>query len=455
MVHLKCVDDVTFQCKKDHVGHDNDDGSDEVNHHWIADNVAYSIKNPKCSGCKKSMADHETKNNRCLHCHRAFCKKCYPSVKDDQCDGGDLSKIRVPITHATPEKLHLLDPKIQPVIVFTNKKSGGGMGAKVLERTIQLLGKIQVFDLGQDGGPAKGLQMFAQDPQRKITAIAAGGDGTVKWVLSVVHQLGLQNVTVGVIPLGTGNDMSRALGWGGSYVDGIVDSTLEGIKDGVEVKLDQWILRPIDDAKIYEGDHAVDDVVMCNYFSYGDDAQIATAFHEAREANPEKYSSRTTNMMKYGTETLKTMFGSQYKDLSSRVSISGFDEDGEEVDVEMGKNSKVVIISNIPSYGAGMEVWKKKEYPQKIDDGLVEVVSADGAAHLTGMKMGTRSASQGIQSYHFKFTLDNDEKIHAQVDGEPYILKGPGSFELVHGGQATMVARNDPSVLNYCSAIAQ
>lgn len=45
----------------------------------------------------------------------------------------------------------------------------------------------------------------------------AGGDGTVGWVLSSVGEL--HNVSpgsvppCGVVPLGTGNDLSRSFGW--------------------------------------------------------------------------------------------------------------------------------------------------------------------------------------------------------------------------------------------------
>lgn len=51
---------------------------------------------------------------------------------------------------------------------------------------------------------------------------AAGGDGTVGWILGCLGDLKKQGrepvPPTGIIPLGTGNDLSRSFGWVSFYV---------------------------------------------------------------------------------------------------------------------------------------------------------------------------------------------------------------------------------------------
>lgn len=50
----------------------------------------------------------------------------------------------------------------------------------------------------------------------EIHIVICGGDGTVVWVMSEVHDYGIdtENVVFSVIPIGSGNDFSRTLNWG-------------------------------------------------------------------------------------------------------------------------------------------------------------------------------------------------------------------------------------------------
>jgi diacylglycerol kinase (ATP) len=51
-----------------------------------------------------------------------------------------------------------------------------------------------------------------------MRVVICGGDGTVLWVIQEITDANIDTnyVTFGIIPIGTGNDFSRTLGWGSS-----------------------------------------------------------------------------------------------------------------------------------------------------------------------------------------------------------------------------------------------
>lgn len=55
---------------------------------------------------------------------------------------------------------------------------------------------------------------------RNLRILAAGGDGTVTWILKTVRELGLDPApAVAIMPLGTGNDLSLSFGWGNLFLE--------------------------------------------------------------------------------------------------------------------------------------------------------------------------------------------------------------------------------------------
>jgi diacylglycerol kinase (ATP) len=148
------------------------------------------------------------------------------------------------------------------------------------------------------------LELYRNTPNLHL--LVGGGDGTVGWILSVIDQINFisQPPPVAVLPLGTGNDMSRLLHWGSKYTDEPLTKILHKILNSRCVKLDRWKINTEPNSNC---EHAKDEEqpltansdnpskasshqpyeklkvdVMNNYFGIGADAQAMLDFHEKR-----------------------------------------------------------------------------------------------------------------------------------------------------------------------------
>ena len=75
---------------------------------------------------------------------------------------------------------------------------------------------------------------------------ACGGDGTVGWILSVMDSMSFppgQTPAIGIIPLGTGNDLSRSLNWGGKYQNKPLRKVLIDMAKADVTQMDRWTLK--------------------------------------------------------------------------------------------------------------------------------------------------------------------------------------------------------------------
>lgn len=150
-----------------------------------------------------------------------------------------------------------------PLIAFVNARSGGRLGTHVANVLCKALGRSQVYDLGEyrpekvlatlwDNlmqAEAKG-DMRAAVVKQKLRILAAGGDGTVAWIMKAVRDLNLQPPPpIAILPLGTGNDLSRSLNWGPAFMDNWVDNdkhtyaTMKKIADAPIKDMDCWVIR--------------------------------------------------------------------------------------------------------------------------------------------------------------------------------------------------------------------
>jgi diacylglycerol kinase (ATP) len=67
---------------------------------------------------------------------------------------------------------------------------------------------------------------------------------------------------VSILPLGTGNDLARCLGWGGGYEDEPLSEILEHIETAEIVYLDRWTVSILEENQERED-------TMNNYLSIG------------------------------------------------------------------------------------------------------------------------------------------------------------------------------------------
>ncbi|CAH1114296.1 unnamed protein product, partial [Psylliodes chrysocephalus] len=200
-VHKRCAAKAINNCKwttlasvgKDIV--ENQDGSIMMPHQWMEGNLPVSAK---CAACDKNCGSVlRLQDWRCLWCRATVHTQCRPHIQT-RCPLGPARVSVVP-----PTALHSIQDEAwdavrpqasSPLLVFVNSKS------------------------------------------------VCSGDGSVGWVLSEIDKLDMhKQCQVAVLPLGTGNDLARVLGWGSSCDDDThLPQLLEKYERASTKMLDRW-----------------------------------------------------------------------------------------------------------------------------------------------------------------------------------------------------------------------
>ncbi|XP_034404365.1 diacylglycerol kinase delta-like isoform X3 [Cyclopterus lumpus] len=245
--HKRCAVRATNNCKWTtlaSIGKDIIEDEDGVSmpHQWLEGNLPVSAK---CNVCDKTCGSVlRLQDWRCLWCKAMVHSGCKEQLSS-KCPLGQCKVSVIP-----PTALNSIDSDgfwkascppscTSPLLVFVNSKSGDNQGVKFLRRFKQLLNPAQVFDL-MNGGPHLGLRLFQKFDTFRI--LVCGGDGSVGWVLSEIDTLTLhKQCQLGVLPLGTGNDLARVLGWGSACDDDTqLPQILEKLERASTKMLDRW-----------------------------------------------------------------------------------------------------------------------------------------------------------------------------------------------------------------------
>ncbi|XP_057953357.1 diacylglycerol kinase 5 isoform X2 [Malania oleifera] len=397
-----------------------------------------------------------------------------------------------------------------PVIVFINSKSGGQLGADLLVTFRYLLNKNQVFDLGEEG-PDKVLHRlylnlerltqdddnFAPKIRERLRLIVAGGDGTAGWLLGVVCDLKLSHPPpIATMPLGTGNNLPFAFGWGKKNPGTdhqAVKSFLVQVMKAKEMKIDSWhiLMRmkapaegscdPIAPLELPHSLHAFHRVSATdtlnmegchtfrggfwNYFSMGMDAQVSYAFHSERKLHPEKFKNQLVNQSTYAklgcTQGwfFASLFHPPARNIAQLAKVKLMKRPGQWEELHIPSSIRSIVCLNLPSFSGGLNPWgtpnRRKLHdrdltPPYVDDGLLEVVGFRDAWHGLVLLAPNGHGRRLAQASRIRFEFHKGAANHTfmRIDGEPWKQPLPVDddtvvVEISHLGQVNMLATHD------------
>jgi YegS/Rv2252/BmrU family lipid kinase len=240
--------------------------------------------------------------------------------------------------------------------------------------------------------------------------VAAGGDGTVVEVASGILKSDNKNAVLGILPVGTGNDLARTLG-----IKENLDFAFDVITQGAPKDID--VIR-------------VNDDYCLNIASIGMDTEIA--------AYQVKIKKRFKNLS-YLFSIIRNIF--IFRPFEARIEIGGQSPGGQSpgdetrnVETLSGKFTLVAVANGV-YYGRGVKIAPDA----KIDDGLMSVCVVRA---IPNFKMalifpkaikGTHGSVAEVSFYDAK-NVTIEAEAAAGIDGNILPLAKKFQFEIIERG---------------------
>jgi len=322
--------------------------------------------------------------------------------------------------------------------IFANPKSGSNKGAELNELGVETMifsyfkphgcdAELHIYDLWDSKSKDRGMKALKEEIERgqnEVRVACGGGDGTTMWVVDEMqkHKVPIDKIVLGTIPLGTGNHISRTLGWGKVKSDLISGRFLGGLKGLIS----DWVISNIEPFDLWDvtiecyDEGGVRQVVMTdknrhetrylmnidekgverkiltfrrkmsNYFSLGFDAAVGYEFEKHRS------KSRIKNGLTYLWKGIKKSFTHNSKITDFITSIESFKDPESESIIQSNKETMlrekgefiihpvkakklkkepasttcrdiyikdhlhVLLFLNIPHYAGGKDIWDSK-----------------------------------------------------------------------------------------------
>ncbi len=281
-----------------------------------------------------------------------------------------------------------------PALRFVINPASGGRTGTRLARELSTLCPDAVHLL-----PGDDLEVIARgcrDAGARL--VACGGDGTVSACLSAAWRADARlPPAVGILPLGTGNDLARHLGWN---IQLRLESRLLHLASASIRSCDRWTIS---------GPGLTRDWYA--YLGLGYDAAVAGRFHAWRSAWPRLLAGGLVNKAAY---TLAGLLSTG--ELLEQV-----------VDPPPPPGTRCLVWANIASYASGCRLAPSI----RDDDRRCDPFALPGPPGFGLVIAGMSSARALPPGESFRFTLARPMPM--QVDGEPFLVAA-GTWTIAHGG---------------------
>lgn len=365
------------------------------------------------------------------------------------------------------------------LLALVNPKAGGLTGEKLLgrlnDKSFNKWG-YNAFNLppakGDDDAVAKVLARGYNGKSDSCRLVCGGGDGTSAWCVTIVVNVLLTLGGTGnggnadlaatlalplrgmfelmptfiMCPLGTGNDLSRTIGWGHSYPGGSDTELSEWLQmaamSPAATRFDVWQLRWHGDCRSPEefyqpklDPHGA--MMLFLYLGTGWDAYTMGAF--------ERRGTQFENLAEHLKNGLISITQKSAQDFGVRCLRGCQDKDP-----KLAAGASLMVL-NTPSVSAGAFAWGTEDGQDgygwsRVFDKKLEIVKSEIPAKAGVLKFvpvpGLHLRRQG-QSGEVVLSwtgIDTGPKGGRpfQVDGEPFQCLGPGVVKITHGGQIRM-----------------
>ena len=303
---------------------------------------------------------------------------------------------------------------IQKACFLINAHSGGGQGHFLRGLLAAALPHAQLHDLIS----CDLVQTLHQAQEAQQRVVVCGGDGSIASVLDTLYDETLE-LAPAIIPMGTGNDLAKTLGWSG-LKDAPLDRILADLAAGEPEHFDRMCIQGPGLQRTWY-----------NYCSWGLDAEIAYHFDLLRKQQRHLFISAGVNKVVYAYLGLRH----RGTDLTEQLHLGTSDPC---LRTALPQGCRTLLCTNINSYAGGMRLGPQVDHA----DRRFDVFALPHVLNLMPVLMGRRRLASSGQAQRMAVHLEKATTM--QCDGEAF-RAAAGHYVVSSAGQI--------SILRNCSRL--